>query len=1126
MKPSRNDLCPCGSGRKFKRCCGMMRSAPSSAPVAPQPRSLAIRSERARRLRDAGDLAGAASILQQIVQLTPRDPAAHKDLGLIFLRNHQLVEAVRCFERALALDPRLAAAHHNLGFALERQGDDAGAVVAYRRAAGLDPKLVDAHYRLGNLLLACGKREQALECYRHVAQTVPNSTLGRLSRAKILHQERKPAAVEECLRRAVARDPTSSAVHHFLGKAVRESGRLDDAVACFERAIALNPDEVAAYYELVQSKQLTEADRPLVGQLLSLLNRYTLTDKHRAVIHFALAKGLDDLGEHEQAMRQADDGNRIIHRTARFDRAQFAVGTNRLIASFTPDFFNSHTGSGTDCERPVLIVGMIHSATTLVEQILSGHPKVAAGGELMFWQERAEAYSRAADAGPTDAPMKKLAEDYRILLHEIGPQADRVTDSMPANFLWIGLIHLAFPKARIIHCRPHPIDTCLSIYFTDFAMRKEFAYDRGDIAFYYGQYARLMAHWREVLPPDRFLEVDYEDLIANREAVTRRLVGFVGLEWSEICLRPGDHPERACTASAEHWRRYEPWLGEFRQFVAQGCGSAAVRAGAANAERLVADRLRKEGKLSEAMSVLHQAIRLGPPDPAAYNDLGVMLLACHRVEEALGNFERAIALDPEFAAGYYNLAAALERQRRRGEAIAMYRRCVALAPDMAVAHSRLGDLLYAEGERAHALDCFAYAAAASPGSTLGRINRAKHLLVEERLAEAEECLRDTVERDPQSGEAYRLLGSILREAGRFGEAATCLERAIALDPELISAYHDLVQSKKVIEADRPLLTRMSSLVESKGLTDHERTLLHFGLGKAFDDLAAYDQAIRHFDQGNRLERSGLSFDRPQFAAQIDRLITRFTGEFFAAHAELGSDCATPVLILGMPRSGTTLVEQIVSSHPQIGAAGELRFWHERATAWACSETGDPQPISARGYGPEYLSVLRTAAPDAVRVTDKMPFNFLYLGIVHLIFPNAIIIHCRRNPLDTCLSIYFTRFATRQGFAYERGDLAFYYRHYARLMAHWRRVLPRDRFVDIDYEDLIANRERVTRRLIASIGLDWNDACLRPEYNRRPVKTASLWQVRQPVYDTSVERWRHYEPWLGDLRALLSDPVEY
>jgi hypothetical protein len=230
---------------------------------------------------------------------------------------------------------------------------------------------------------------------------------------------------------------------------------------------------------------------------------------------------------------------------------------------------------------------------------------------------------------------------------------------------------------------------------------------------------------------------------------------------------------------------------------------------------------------------------------------------------------------------------------------------------------------------------------------------------------------------------------------------------------------------------------------------------------------------------------------------------------------------TPLLIVGMPRSGTTLVERIVSSHPRATGRGELPFWSEEGPAWL------EAPLDARsGRAAEvraaYLRVLRAGtAGHVLRATDKMPFNFFWLGLVHRLFPRARFVHCRRHPVDTCLSIYTTQFGVSWPFASSRADLALYYRLYARLMDHWRAVIPPERLLEVDYEDVVADPDASARRLVAFAGLPWDDACLAPEKNPDAVRTANKWQARQPVYRTSTERWRRYEPWLGELRELLA-----
>ena len=321
-----------------------------------------------------------------------------------------------------------------------------------------------------------------------------------------------------------------------------------------------------------------------------------------------------------------------------------------------------------------------------------------------------------------------------------------------------------------------------------------------------------------------------------------------------------------------------------------------------------------------------------------------------------------------------------------------------------------------------------------------------------------------------------------------------------------------------------MINRIRVFAERPGLDLTVRINMHFGLGKAFDDLGDQAEAMKHYDAGNRLKATTARLDRAGMIKQYDNLISRFTAEALERAGRqlarpIGPGDDFPIFIVGMPRSGTTLVEQVLSSHADVGAGGELGFWKDCLQSWqAAGQSVEPAFVALAAE--QYCAMLGRLAPGALRVTDKLPTNFERLWLIRLALPEARIIHCRRNPVDTCLSIYFTHFKEGLDYAYDRGDLVFYYRQYERLMDHTRRLLPPDRFTEIDYENLIADREEETRRLVAFCGLDWDDACLSPDRNSRVVNTASRWQARQPVYATSVERWRRYEPWLGELRDLL------
>ena len=490
------------------------------------------------------------------------------------------------------------------------------------------------------------------------------------------------------------------------------------------------------------------------------------------------------------------------------------------------------------------------------------------------------------------------------------------------------------------------------------------------------------------------------------------------------------------------------------------------------------------GRWADAIPIMMKIARLDPNSPQAHHDLGVMYACCGRLAEAAESLQTAVQLRPSFESALSYLAKVLELQGRQEEALVVCRKLERIAADPLV--------------RKH------YAA--------------KALVKEGKFEDAEREFRRLLALDPGRSDVLLAMGQLLTDRGEFQEAERCLTAALEGAP---AAFQHLAGVKRMTEVDRPLIDHMRAVVGRPDLIVSDRVAVHFGLGKAFDDLGDWSEAMRHYRQGNDLRAMSARLDRGVLVRYYDDLVAGFSNEGLAnAVRSLGRPARRgdnlPVFIVGMPRSGTTLTEQILSSHPAVAAGGELGFWTKSvAQGGANSLRADKISMAAE----DYLALLRTVGPSAARVTDKSPWNFQLLWVLRLAFPDARIIHCRRNSLDTCLSIYFTNFA-RQDFAWDLGDLAFQYRQYQRLTDHWRSVLPRDRFTEVQYETLVADREAETQRLIAFIGLDWDDACLAPERNPRVVGNASSWQARQPVYKTSVERWRRYEPWLGELRELL------
>ena len=311
--------------------------------------------------------------------------------------------------------------------------------------------------------------------------------------------------------------------------------------------------------------------------------------------------------------------------------------------------------------------------------------------------------------------------------------------------------------------------------------------------------------------------------------------------------------------------------------------------------------------------------------------------------------------------------------------------------------------------------------------------------------------------------------------------------------------------------------------ESDTFPDEQRAELHFALAKAYRDLGNHEQSFCHLLQGNALVRKTMSYDETQALALLTRTREIFNREVFAARKCLGDPSPVPVFIFGMPRSGSTLVEQILASHPEVFGAGEITDFHQALVTLGAEQNLSPDLGEAelRRIGGDYVAAVISRAPSARRISDKMPANFRYAGLIHLALPRARMIHARRDPVDTCLSCFMQRIP--QSYTYDLGELGRYYRAYERLMAHWRKVLPASVMLEVDYEDVVEDLEAQARRIVAHCGLEWNEACLSFHKTERPVHTASVVQVRQRLYRGGVGRWLPYKdmlrPLLDELRGV-------
>jgi tetratricopeptide (TPR) repeat protein len=527
----------------------------------------------------------------------------------------------------------------------------------------------------------------------------------------------------------------------------------------------------------------------------------------------------------------------------------------------------------------------------------------------------------------------------------------------------------------------------------------------------------------------------------------------------------------------------------------------------------LAAALLRAGRPADAIAPLREAARNQPNDADILHDLGLACLEAGQITQAIAALQAAIAARPGFADAHLRLGIALEAAGALDAALAAYRRA-----GLADASYRAGDLLDSLGRTSEAIAAWRIAAAPAPQSVLGRIAIAKALLAENRDDAAERTLRRALAADPGNAVALELLGEMLAASGRFAEAEACLLQAASQSPLRAGCYYEAVRCRRIGPEDDALIGRMQAAVAVPGLEPAQRARIHLALGKAHADRRDFGQAMRHFDSAAVLRDTVARFDLAAFEARVETLIAQFPRERFAAAPANACQDATPILIVGLPRSGTTLVEQILSAHPAIAGAGELPFWNAQASAQLANLAGPALAAAAKTY----VRTLRAVAPRARHVTDKMPFNLQWAGLIHLALPRATIICCHRHPADTAVSIHQTQFNPRMAFPTGGAALVGYIRATRRLACHWRQVLPVERFIDLEYETLVTSPEPAIRRLIAAIGLPWNPACLHPERNRRAVKTPSKFQARQPISAAAIGRWRDYAPWLGDLEPLIGD----
>lgn len=526
------------------------------------------------------------------------------------------------------------------------------------------------------------------------------------------------------------------------------------------------------------------------------------------------------------------------------------------------------------------------------------------------------------------------------------------------------------------------------------------------------------------------------------------------------------------------------------------------------------------GMRDDAKSYLQTAINLEPDHEQAYLSLAFLLDAENDYANALTLCERALAIDSEYPEAWLLHSTILGKLGRHEQAGSSAQRAIELAPELADAHVNLGNSLYALGQHEAAIAQFRHAIQLQPDLAKAHFSLAESLVSLGLFAEAESTCERALSLAPHDPALPRIRARILEQQGRYQDAFDLLRPLVGSEAFDTGAAVVLANASRRLDRSEAAAAILESMLEDENLPTFNRGHIHMALGHLYDVLNDYDKAFEHLEQGHKL--STVRFDPEAHRSIIDHYIDFFSPSRLETLSRSENRSELPIFIVGMPRSGTTLVEQILGSHDNIHGAGELTDIAGIVDALTKEHGGHRYPDcllaasteTLNGHADAYIQRLRRVSASAQRIVDKMPGNFLYLGLIQQLFPNARVIHCKRDPVDTCLSCYFQTFRGHS-YLHDLRHLGMYYLQYERLMQHWRSVLQLP-ILEVRYEDLVANTGDVSKKLIEFCGLPWDDNCLTFHENKRVVRTASYQQVRRPIYKTSVQRWKHYEAHLQPL----------
>ena len=571
-------------------------------------------------------------------------------------------------------------------------------------------------------------------------------------------------------------------------------------------------------------------------------------------------------------------------------------------------------------------------------------------------------------------------------------------------------------------------------------------------------------------------------------------------------------------------------LGQLNDAVASYHRALEIKPDYAEVHFNLGATLKDLGQLNDAVASYRRALEIKPDYAEVRNNLGVALHDLGQLKDAVASYQRALEIKPDYAEVHNNLCVALNELGQLNDAEASCRRALEIKPDYAEAHSNLGIALRDLGQLESAVASYQRALEIKPGFAEAHYNLGNVLRDLGQYESAVASYQLALRIKPDLAEAHSNLGESLMELGKTAEAEEFLNKAMELSPGKAKPLATALLYFPY-QPDDPRFSQLEAVYARRGsLPLKERIKLNFAMGKAMANIGQYDRSFSAYEEGNRLHYQAHPFDEVGHELFMKESCNIFTADLFNKCAALADtlpaiqDERVPIFIVGMPRSGTTLIEQILASHPAIYGAGEINILGDVAKKinplFLDSANGADALLALRKLGQEYLDQVWKLAPDARYITDKMPGNYFHLGLIHLMLPNAKIIHSMRDPMDTCFSCYALQFTYGHEYSYDLGTLGRQYLRYRKMMEHWHNVLPPGRIIDVSYEDNVAHPEREARRLLEYLGLPWDPVCLKFHENRRPVHTASITQVRKPIYSSSVARWKHFEKHLGPLLEII------